>query len=93
MYTFPTVTMREAESRGLRMFTAQRGCTQCGDKRRFKLCSQFVCWTCFGGEDYLSNPKVSAATIAKEVRKGEMRVLKATNTLGGIPRVHYARLR
>lgn len=93
MYTFLEATFKEAQLRGLLMFTCQKECSCCGDRRRFRLASTYVCWTCFGGEDYLSKPKVTVGTVTKKIRKREQFVQKAKNTLGGIPKVYGANIR
>lgn len=80
-FTFPSKTRADASSQGLVTYQGSTPCPCCGDFRRFRLESSYVCWTCFMGEDYLTNPKISCATIKKSLKYLETRTKKTIGVL------------
>ncbi len=83
-FTFPKSTQRQAVKQGLVLFECGTPCPCCGDVRRYRLKSNYLCWTCYLGEDYLTKPKTSCASINKSLKhleakeKKHLRVLVAT---------------
>lgn len=80
-FTFPSQTRLGAVKQGLITYQGGTPCQCCGDFRRFRLESNYLCWTCFMGEDYLTKPKVSCATIKKSLEFLETREKKAAAVL------------
>lgn len=80
-FTFPSKTRADASSQGLVTYQGSTPCSCCGDFRRFRLESSYVCWTCFMGEDYLTKPKISCATIKKSLGYLETRAKKSIGVL------------
>lgn len=80
-FTFPSETRKSASKKGLITYKGGTPCQCCGDFRRFRLESNYLCWTCYMGEDYLSKPKVSCATINKSLGYLEFREKKHARVL------------
>lgn len=80
-FTFPFTTRAEASAKGLYMYEGGTPCPCCGDARRFRLGSSYVCWTCYMGEDYFTKPKTSCATIKKSLERLEVRTKKTIGVL------------
>lgn len=84
---FPEVSLKEANKQRLKAFTCARACPECGDFRRFVLCSDWCCATCYDFEGQGFKNTDSVKTIQSHIYKHNQKVKVARGKLTGIPRV------